>query len=34
MTEVIVLIAIIFIHEKCTQGEDMGDEDDDEAMEP
>ncbi|XP_072038252.1 basigin-like isoform X2 [Amphiura filiformis] len=35
MAEVIILIAIIFIHEKCTQGGDVGDDDeDDEAMEP
>ena len=35
MCEVIILIAIIFIHEKCTQGGDVGeDDDDDEAMEP
>ncbi|XP_038073835.1 basigin-like isoform X2 [Patiria miniata] len=35
MSEVILLIIIIFIHEKCTQGDDIGEEDEeDEAAEP
>jgi hypothetical protein len=32
MSEVILLIIIIFIHEKCTQGDDVGEEEDEEEV--